>query len=160
MNKDRAITLIEMMAVLVIISILVVIAVPNYQRTVEQARDKEALACLRLIQAGERIYRSEQEPTQFFPWDTVPAQVQDLPAHNEINAGLRLSLTTQHWTYKVEEEDASNNFKAVATRKGPPPGFVRDWVINNENCNTIFGAYCSGAGCPYGSGNDLACLFP
>ena len=151
MHNPNAVTLIELIAVLIILSTLAVIAVPNYQRTIEQARDKEAIACLRLIQAGERIYRSEFN--HFFPTPSDPSQ-----PTADINTVLKLSLTTQNWDYEVAER-GSDNFRVKATRRNPPPNFAREWIINSYNCNAIFGASCDPlVSCPSDSNNDLGCF--
>lgn len=159
MYRDKAVTLLELIVVVIIISILATVTGLNYQRTIEQARDKEALACLRLIRTGERIYRSEHEPPQFFPWDTVAEQSQT-NASNQINPGLRLSLTTQNWHYFVTELNQSDNFRARAVRQNAPANFSREWIITNADCNPTFGAYCNplnpGA-CPSQSNNSLSC---
>ncbi|MFH1201952.1 MAG: type II secretion system protein [Candidatus Omnitrophota bacterium] len=138
MHKRKAFTLIEVTAVVIIASISAVIVFPNYQRAVEQARDREAVACLRLIQAGERIYRIEHDPPQFFPFNGELQQ-----NTGQINAGLRLSLTTQNWRYFVDDLAGGNNFDAQA--QSVLTG--RTWMIRRDNCNNIFGACCI-ANCP------------
>ena len=145
MQKCKAFTLIEVIAVLIIVSILVVVAIPNYQKAIEQARDKEAIACLRLIQAGERIYRSKIG--QYYP--VTSSGTSDLV---DINNSLVISLNARTWRYVINP--GSGAFRAIAARQNPPSGFNRQWEILNRDCNQIFGgAYCVGD-CPPSSQFD------
>lgn len=56
-NKKKSFTLIEVLVVVIIIGILAGIAIPRFIKTAEKARGEEALTNLRLIFAGERMYR-------------------------------------------------------------------------------------------------------
>jgi len=56
-HKKRSFTLIELLVVVIIIGILAGIAIPRFIKTSEKARGEEALTNLRLIFAGERMYR-------------------------------------------------------------------------------------------------------
>ena len=53
----RAFTLLELLIVVVIISILAGIAVPNYMRTTEKAKMRDAEGKLNLIYQAQRIYQ-------------------------------------------------------------------------------------------------------
>jgi len=52
----RSFTLLELIVVVIILGILVALAVPNFTRAIENARDKEAFVNLKLIQAAQRIH--------------------------------------------------------------------------------------------------------
>jgi len=148
-RRLKAFTLIEVISVLIIVSILVVVAVPNYQKAIEQARDKEAIAILRLIQAGERIYHSKIE--SYYP---VTEGVLETTAGN-INDSLHLQLNEREWDYSVE-----NRVGGVFVYKAEKAG-IRTWVISNNDCNSVFSAYCTpAANCPPGSGKTLVCPDP
>jgi prepilin-type N-terminal cleavage/methylation domain-containing protein len=49
-------SLLEMMVVLIVVGVLVAIAAPSFQRTIEQSRTDIAAANLRAIWAAQRIY--------------------------------------------------------------------------------------------------------
>ena len=146
MRTSKALTLIEVIAVLIIVSILVVVAIPNYQRTVEQARDKEAISCLRLIQAGEKIYRSRVG--YFYPYSSAVT----LPT--DYNPNLNLDLNEQTWDYSMWWVPGGRFFARANRQVSVPPGFNRRWLIMDVDCNPTFGAVCieiDPGSCPVGS---------
>jgi len=115
------------MVVLIIISILASIALPNYNKIKERAIDKEAIANLKLIQAAEKIYRME-----------IGGYYGDSGATN-INTNLKLDLTEKNWQF---DTDSAGKGTAARVSGG------RNWTINigdSEPC-------CTGTDCPSGSG--------
>lgn len=91
--QNKAITLMEIMVVIIIIGIIATLGLPQFAKTKESTLDKEAKANLRLIQAAEKIYHLEHN--EYYP-DTG-----SVDNNTNINDNLKLSLTTQNWTYKV-----------------------------------------------------------
>ena len=61
MKKEAAFTLIEMMIVLVIISILLLIAIPNLEQNRDIANDKGCKATVELIKAQKIAYEIEND---------------------------------------------------------------------------------------------------
>ena len=59
MNKRRGFTLIELMIVIAIIGILAAIAVPNFKKAREQAREKSCYANMRVIQGAVEMYNMD-----------------------------------------------------------------------------------------------------
>jgi prepilin-type N-terminal cleavage/methylation domain-containing protein len=59
MNKRRGFTLIELMIVIAIIGILAAIAVPNFKKAREQAREKSCYANMRVIQGAIEMYNMD-----------------------------------------------------------------------------------------------------
>ena len=55
--KIKAFTLIELLVVIVVISILLVIAVPTYQNFIRKGRRSEGLSALLALQLAEEKYR-------------------------------------------------------------------------------------------------------
>lgn len=100
----QAFTLVEVIITVVILGILVSFAMPAYRVTQERALDKEAKANLKLIRAGERIYRIETDNSIYISCADTSA----------VNSDLKLSIPTDspNWNYKVN----------VTT--GPPPTFT------------------------------------
>lgn len=91
---SRAVTLMELLVVVIIISTLAVIGVMHYGGFRQDALDREAQANLRLIQSAQSIFRVENP-------NAVP---QYFSGNNNglLNTGLRLFLPNgpnHHWDY-------------------------------------------------------------
>lgn len=126
-REIKAITLLEVLAVVVIIGILVALAVPQFASMRERALDKEAKANLKLIQAAEKIYR--MEIGVFWPKDagTSPADTQSL------NTELRLDLSLTNWAYQAIFTGATTTLDAQAVRNNPPAGWERTFYIDEDD---------------------------
>lgn len=108
----RAMTLVELMVVVIIIGILVSLAVPMFSKTMENTIGREATVSLDQIWAGERIYNS----TQGFYF---PKSVATEGSIATLNAKLRTDLDAsadRNWNYSVTSS-ADDAFKATATRR-------------------------------------------
>jgi len=130
MTKKNAITLLELLMVIIVVGVLAAFALPKFATTREHALGKEAMANLKLVAAAERIYRME---TGVFLHDG-----------NEglINDHLRLSLPTNNpnWNYAVAGA-TGDVFSATATRTLAGNGCVytiaqgQDEAVPNGSCN-------------------------
>ncbi|MBL7131774.1 MAG: prepilin-type N-terminal cleavage/methylation domain-containing protein [Candidatus Omnitrophica bacterium] len=100
-------TLIELIAVVIIVAILISLAVPQYTKTIERAKEKEAIANLKLMQAAQKIYKLEQG--FFYPGSGGPSI-------DEINENLRLDLNENQWQYNVPATGTDDDFSAMAYR--------------------------------------------
>lgn len=121
----RSFTLIELIIVITIIGILVTFAMPAFMVTQEKALTKEAIANLKLIAAAEKIWRMESANNAYTSCNcTTPANcnVVPPPAPGGCNYLLRLSLTTQNWTYAVVDANPGPGatFTATADRVSGP----------------------------------------
>ena len=123
LKNHSAFTLLELIIVLLIIATTVGFGVPAFRRTMERARDHEALTNLRLIQAAERIYREEN--TFFFPFEVVTKT-----AIAEINDRLNLFLNENRWDYEIEN-DGAGGFIGRANRQAPTGGYGNYAITQN-----------------------------
>lgn len=93
----KAVTLLEILAVVVIVGIIVALALPKFGTLKERALDREAKANLKLIQAADKIYRMEKG---FY----YPAAADSPKTTQDINTNLKLALpasATRNWSYSA-----------------------------------------------------------
>lgn len=138
--KERGVTLIEILIVVVIVAILTSLAIPSFVRTVEKARDKEAKTVLKLVRTGEKIYRLEHP--NYYPYDAPPYIEDDVL---DINTSLRLDLDPDadtnpdaHWDYQIQRiAGPPEDFNATAERSGSDG---RWWHIKKDDPEPVAGA--------------------
>ena len=106
MKKNNAFTLIELILVVTVITTLALIAMPNYGKAKKRALEKEAIASLKLMAAGERIYRMEQLNYVACSCTNTTNCVNTSTGCNYI---LKLMLNPTNWTYS---SDGSGNIVA------------------------------------------------
>ncbi|MCM8797491.1 MAG: prepilin-type N-terminal cleavage/methylation domain-containing protein [Candidatus Omnitrophica bacterium] len=102
---NKALTLIELMMVVVVVGIVATIAYPFYTTAKERALDKEAIANLKLIQKAEKIFR--MDTGNYYPSSGTITEI------TAINANLSLDIPSganRNWNYSL------NNTLAIATR--------------------------------------------
>ena len=97
----KGFTLIELIAIVVIIGILAAIAYPRYQKTKERALGREAVSNLRLILAAERIHRMNNG--KYWP-DTAWTN-----SMVDINQNLKLSLSDTNFLYTIDTQHEAFN---------------------------------------------------
>ena len=130
-------SLLELIAVIIILGILATLAISQYGGYRERTIDKEAEAHLRLIQAAQRIYRIEN-PAIYFPSSgSGQAEITD------INDNLKLFLpngANRRWNYQT--------FATGCTQAGRFNGpNTRTRCLNIDNDTVQEGSTCA-AGCP------------
>ena len=128
--RTEGMTLLEILAIIIIIGILAAIALPNFAPVREKVLDKEASASLKLIQAAEKIYRLE---TDFYYPHTGTKTDQ-----GEINQNLKLSLPTdasRKWNYTVKSGGCAD-----ATRYSGSDS--RQWYLQIEGSEPVSGSTC------------------
>ena len=130
-----ALTLAEVVVILIILGILTSMAVPLYMKASERALNREAQAMLDLIVKAEKMYRLE-----------LTAYVNCTDAAN-CNTELFLNLPrggNSAWGYQVSEA-SSSQFNATATRMGSDS---RIWTVMHDRSSDPpeTGPTCSGDG--------------
>ncbi len=120
--SKRAVTLIEILIVVVVVAILATFAMPAYRRAQERAQDNTAQSMLKLIQHAEKVYRVETPGSSYI----------DCGSTSECRSVLHLSLTGEgYWDYTVTVTDGGNGFCAEAAHTGR--GTERSWYIVEDD---------------------------
>jgi len=106
----KGFTLAELLMVIVIAGILAAIALPNFSKSVEKGKAKQAIAYLRLIRSAQKIYASNN--------NGVYACAAGTPCTNpaQIKSVLNLEITAENYTFTVAAGDPATTFTATATR--------------------------------------------
>ena len=101
-KKVRGVTLLELMMVVVVLSLLVVIAYPNYREFVARAKRNEAKAALlQIAQNQERVYLNANEYTENM---------------TQLGFDVEKDFVTESDSYLIQVFDAdASNFTATAT---------------------------------------------
>ncbi|MBL7131773.1 MAG: prepilin-type N-terminal cleavage/methylation domain-containing protein [Candidatus Omnitrophica bacterium] len=134
LTAKKGFTLIELIVVVIITAILISLAVPQYIKTIERAKNKEAIANLKLILGTEKIYKLRY--SFYYPHPSESPQ-DDI---NNINANLMLDLNENLWDYKIES-NTTDDFLATANRD--------DWKARTYSIDQdVTEPDCSGPGCP------------
>ena len=104
----------ELMIVLVILSVIAGLAVPNYRQTIERTRANEAIANLEIIHNGQKIFKLDNGAF----WPTSGTTNCAAPATcGAINAGLNTDIETDFYTLTVGPS-SSSAYTARADRAG------------------------------------------
>ena len=102
LKNHSAITLTELVLVVIIVGILVSFGIPKYQKVIKQAKEKDAILNLRLIKAAQNVYRAEMGI--FYPDSTGPDDPADA---DKINANLKLGIMEDDVTYLCSKGTAT-----------------------------------------------------
>lgn len=123
----RSFSLLELVAVLLIVGVLAVLALPSFKAARDNALNREAEANLKLIQAAEKIYR--MEISAFY----ACADTQT------INTQLFLAIprTNPNWDYRVNV--AGNTFTAKAQNVQDT---TKRWCLDTDQ-NSPYSAGCT-----------------
>jgi len=125
----KGFTLVELIAVIMILGLLAAMAIPRFTRTIEETKNREAIAVLTMIRSAQRMYYIEYE-------NYVTALNAD-----EINNSLQLAIESKDWdfqTSKITTTPPSFNVVAVRTL----PGRGRTIVMNKDGSTTCYETEC------------------
>ena len=107
-DKKNSFTMLEIMIVLIVAALMLVLAFPVFKKTIEKSREKLAVTNLKLILAGENLYRLTYE--HYYP-DGVNSKVANL---DDINKALNLDVKSKYYNYEVK---ASNQYNFLIQAK-------------------------------------------
>jgi prepilin-type N-terminal cleavage/methylation domain-containing protein len=143
-QKLKGFTLTEIMLVVIILSIMLVFAVPNYRKTVDRAHLQDAINQLTAIHAANQIYRA-QTGTQFLK-AASPLTLSD------INLNLGLNVIANGMTYTYLATNNANVFTVRAALGSTYTVEVNESAINSPlagSTDPSANPKCSGgAACP------------
>ena len=134
MTQPGGFTLLELLMVVVIITILSSVALPQYLRVAERVRSVEALTIMAAIRSAESRYKA-QHPSNLYT-KTLTDLDTDIPP-------------SSLWTYSVDGTTPGSNAQA-ARSVGAQAGKIIQLDLDT-------GASCSDAGFVYGLTNGLGC---
>jgi type II secretory pathway pseudopilin PulG len=125
----HAVTLMELLFVIIIIGVVISFGIPYYQGTITAARQKTAKLCLNMIKDAQEIYYDENNLTYYTSG----------PSIYQINASLNLAITADNLSYAcTPPQNLSDGYKCTAT-------FSSQWCCRvTKNINPI----CSTGACP------------
>lgn len=112
MKARVSFTMVEVLIVIIILAILAGMSYPIYRKAIEHSRDKFAITNLKLILAGERLYRLNYN--HYYPRPGGP--ITDL---SQINDYLNLDLKEKYgYSYRIEVSADGKSFTAYALKDG------------------------------------------
>jgi prepilin-type N-terminal cleavage/methylation domain-containing protein len=85
---QKAFTLLELMVVVIIVGIVASFGIPNYTRSLDKARRKDAESNLQVIHAAQQIYIARHNNVYFGPGNLA-----------QINSNLMLNIVANGTTY-------------------------------------------------------------
>ncbi len=131
-RRESGFTLTEILIAIVVLGVLAGLALPNYFRTVEQARSNEAVANLNIIRMGERIYRLNNGRY----WPNPDGTDNTLAT---INSTLNIELNTTYYnTLSVTSTSTGAAFTATASRGNTG---AKQFTIDQNGAITESGTY-------------------
>ena len=119
MKRNSGFTLLELAVAGVLVAVLTAIAMPQYQKAVEQQKRRAAIDVLRAIYAGEQTYWAQSVDAQNnFRYRSVNSTATDAAA--EFNRIYTPLPTIDGVTFAVTAggTGTSATFEAIATRSG------------------------------------------
>lgn len=134
MNKN-AVTLMELMVVVVVVGLMAAFALPNYTKANNKAEERQMITNLRAIVAAQEIYKAQHG-------DYWPAATTAVPTANigvaALNAALRLSIVEAgKYTYQCK----SSNNQQYQCYSSYSPGGDFAWQVYTSNTHSQNAAF-------------------
>lgn len=126
--SKQGFTLVELIAVIIILGILAAVGIPQYRRAMERARGAEAYAGLSNIQEAEKIIYTTNQ--------VYIATASPMTAAEQ--STLDINLPQSGWNFGVTSSDSSKNFTATATRSA---GACSGNTVTTNQVGTITDAW-------------------
>lgn len=130
-QKQKAVTLMEILIVIIIIGVIIAFGIPQYENAIRAARQKSVNLCLTLIQDAQSLYFDDNG--FYFPDPSGLAQPGLLP----INSNLGLNITGDI-IYFTCAPSGMTDFQCSGTYPQPPA--AAQWCCHihktgNPTCN-------------------------
>ncbi|MDP8252844.1 MAG: hypothetical protein P9X27_00370 [Candidatus Kaelpia aquatica] len=109
LKKNNALTVLELIVVVVIVGLLAAITVPNFSKTLAKSREKLAKSNLQMILSAQKLYRASND--SFYESESGGTIYIE-----EINKALNLDIEDKYFDYEVEYKD-DYDFEARAKSK-------------------------------------------
>lgn len=137
MNSKRAVTLMELLVVIVIIGILTTIALTNHSAQIEKAIGREGEYNLNLLYNAQKRYRLNNG--EYFPNDMFN-QVNNIAV---INTNLKVMISEKNFNFSISGWTQSNSaqFTVTAIRRGGRLCDGRIMTVTQEG-NTVDTSDC------------------
>lgn len=140
-TNNKAFTIMEIMVVIIIVSIIVIFGLPNYNKSLERTHEREATEKLRLIHAAQQLYFVDNNDT-FWP----PNGWSGGTTVSHVNRNLNLDLMQSGMIYSCSAWVSDTTFTCSATRGSPAVVFTVS--VNQDILNDTSNPYCSSGTCP------------
>lgn len=111
-EKQKGVTLIELMVVVIVIAVLATIAIPRFMRASTKTKQGEAQLILKQIYVMQRVYR--QQNNTYFPGDGSTVVVQPGESISLLDVEI---MPSARYSYSIT--GGANDFEATAGSKAP-----------------------------------------
>lgn len=134
-RESKAVTLMELVIVVIIVSIIAGFVFPNYRKAVEKGHERDAIVQMQALNSAATFYKAQ---TGAYPDGAA------MPDLASINSMLGLNIVANNMTYSC----------VAATYNGSAPGFDCEaasnfgWEIHVSTNPLRLYPYCLDASCP------------
>ncbi len=125
-NRKKAVngfTLIELLVVVLIIGILAVVALPQYQKAVQKARFTEALTNIHTLQQAAQAYLLEHG---------LSGNIKDWTNR------LDVAVSSPNFTYQIGADIVCNGISVFVEARSTSG----QYLIQSDYCNNMWGTFC------------------
>ncbi|MFH1519319.1 MAG: prepilin-type N-terminal cleavage/methylation domain-containing protein [Candidatus Omnitrophota bacterium] len=123
----KALSLIELIIVLIVVGIIAGLGTPFYRKAVDRAKSRGSVAQLRLIQAAENMYKLMEK------------SYLGCSGYAACNTALNIDLPDDGWTYEIDQVTGTN-FRGRASMSMPDGTCT--YTIDAAQINPSYNQYC------------------